>query len=81
VVKAEWDFNGNANFQSASCAQCDGTLETATVSTTQSYSQAGTYFAALRATSQRDGDTNTNLNQISSYDFIYNLGRVRVVVH
>jgi hypothetical protein len=81
VVSAEWDFNGAGNFQSANCAQCNGTRETATLSTTQTYSKAGTYFAGLRATSQRNGDTNTNLNQISAYDFIYNLGRVRVVVH
>jgi hypothetical protein len=80
VVNAEWDFHGTGNFQTANCAQCNGTRETATLSTTQTYSQAGTYLAGLRATSQRTGDTNTNLNQISSYAFIYNLGRVRVVV-
>jgi DNA-binding transcriptional ArsR family regulator len=48
---------------------------------THTYSQAGTYFAGLRATSQRDGDTDTSLNQITSYGFVYNLGRARVVVH
>jgi hypothetical protein len=81
VVNAEWDFNGTGDFQGASCAQCNGTLETATLATTHTYSQAGTFYAGLRATSQRQGDTNTSTTQITSYGFIYNLGRVRIVVH
>jgi hypothetical protein len=80
VVNAEWDFNGTGSFESASCAQCNGTREISTLSTTHTYSQPGTYFASLRGTSQRNGDTNTNLDQDSSFAFIHNLGRVRVVV-
>jgi len=80
VVNAEWDFNGTGDFQSANCAQCNGTQENVTLGATHTYSQAGTFFAGLRATSQRDGDTDTSLNQVASGAFIYNLGRVRVVV-
>lgn len=81
VVGAEWDFNGTGDFQSGNCAQCHGTRETATLSTTHTFSQPGTYFVGLRGTSQRDGDTNLSLNQITDYDFVQNLGRVRIVVH
>lgn len=81
VVNAEWDFDGTGNFQTATCTQCNGTKETVTLSATHTYSQSGTFFAGVRGTSQRDGDTNTSQNQISSYDFIYNLGRVRIIVH
>jgi PKD domain len=81
VVNAEWDFNGTGDFQSADCPQCNGTQEKVTLTTTHAYSQPGTFFAALRVTSQRDGDTNTASNQVNSYAFIFNLGRARVVVH
>ena len=80
VVNAEWDFNGTGDFQSANYAQCNGTQENVTLSATHTYSQAGSFVAGLRATSQRDGDTDTSLNQVASGAFIYNLGRVRVVV-
>jgi hypothetical protein len=39
------------------------------------YTTPGTYFAALRATSQRDGDP------ITPFARVQNLGRVRIVVH
>jgi len=45
-----------------------------TLKATYSFSQPGTYFPVLRATSQREGDPKT------PYARIQNLGRVRVVV-
>ena len=49
--------------------------ERITLSTTHVFSNPGTYFPALRATSQRNGDSKT------PYARIDNLARVRVVVH
>jgi hypothetical protein len=44
------------------------------VEATHTYGRPGTYFPALRATSQRDGDPDT------PHARIQNLARVRVVV-
>jgi hypothetical protein len=46
----------------------------ASVKATHAYSQPGTYFPVLRATSQRESDAKT------PYARIQNLGRVRVIV-
>jgi hypothetical protein len=75
VVGAEWDFEGAGDypiagkFDEASSSQARVTLKA-----TYSFSKPGTYFPALRATTQREGDLN------SQYARVQNIGRVRVVV-
>ncbi|WP_280437686.1 hypothetical protein [Nocardia carnea] len=72
VVRAEWSRTGGPDFVAAETV---GPARTS-VEVTQSftYETPGTYFPALRATSQRDEEANTSFAQIR------NLGRVRVVV-
>jgi hypothetical protein len=77
IVAAEWDFEGEKTFPvvqeiDASNRPASGTQVNLTI--THVFSKTGTYFPALRATSQRDGDPHT------PYGRIRNLGRVRVVV-
>jgi hypothetical protein len=75
VVAAKWDFEGAGDYPVAE--QFDDTnssLSRVTLTTTYAFSEPGTYFPALRATSQRQGDFKTR------YARIQNLGRVRVVV-
>jgi hypothetical protein len=75
VVGAEWDFEGAGTYPIAGHFQpTDASGARATVTAIYSFSKPGTYFPALRAASQRDGDTTT------PYARIENLGRVRVVV-
>lgn len=70
VVDAEWDFEGSGSFTGVDVR----TADTVTLQATFSYSEPGTYFPVLRATSQREGDSDT------PWAGIQNLGRVRVVV-
>ena len=72
VVAAEWDFEGVGTYPVAE--QLSGSKATVTLTATYSFSQPGTYFPVLRATSQREGDARTPFARIQ------NLGRVRVVV-
>jgi hypothetical protein len=72
VVAAEWDFEGEGSYPVA--AQLDTSQALVRLTATHSYSKPGTYFAVLRATSQRQGDVQT------SYGRIQNIARVRVVV-
>jgi hypothetical protein len=72
VVGAEWDFEGRGNYPVSEPLQ--DFKSTVTLKAKHSYSQPGTYFPVLRATSQREGDAKT------PYARIQNLGRVRVVV-
>ena len=75
VVAAEWDFDGSGKFPIAGkVALTDKTGSRATLTRTYIFSKPGTYFPALRLTSQRQGDAKT------PYARIQNLGRVRVVV-
>jgi hypothetical protein len=75
LVAAEWDFEGAGdypifeNFDETNSSQTRVTLKF-----TYAYSKPGTYFPALRASSQRQGDTSTQ------YARVQNLGRARVVV-
>ncbi|HEY1750208.1 MAG TPA: hypothetical protein VGG29_03035 [Caulobacteraceae bacterium] len=71
VVKAEWDFEGAGDYPVV-CDLAPG--PTAAVTAAYAFSEPGTYFPALRATVQRDGDAAT------PYARVQNLGRVRVVV-
>lgn len=77
IVAAEWDFEGEGTFPvvqeiKTSNSSSSGTRVTFTMS--HAFLKPGTYFPALRATSQRQGDAHT------PYARIHNLGRVRVVV-
>jgi hypothetical protein len=72
VVAAEWDLDGNGTF--AARSEVPRGTQTANVSISHRYEKPGTYFVALRGTSQREGDRDT------PYARIQNLGRVRVVV-
>lgn len=74
VVATEWDFDGSGRFAIAGKFTLDKTGSRATLKTNYAFSKPGTYFPALRVTSQRQGDART------PYARIQNLGRVRVVV-
>src|SRR5438094_680664 len=73
IIAAQWDFLGAGTFP-VSAAIPAGTGERITVKTTYAFTRPGTYFVALRGSSQRMGDRAT------PYARITNLGRVRVVV-
>jgi hypothetical protein len=72
VVAAEWDFEGAGDYPLA--VRLDTPQSVVSLSTTHSYSDPGTYFAVLRAASQRHGEVKT------PYARIQNLARVRIVV-
>ncbi len=72
IVSAEWDFDGAGTFPVASPLPAAPT--SITLRQTYRFTRPGTYFPALRVTSQRDGDKAT------PYARIPNLARVRVVV-
>lgn len=75
VVHAEWDFEGGGDYPVVQeFDDTDSAYAVTTVKATHAFSEPGTYFPALRATSQRQGDANTSFGRIQ------NLGRVRVVV-
>jgi len=72
IVRAEWDFEGDGKFPVRSRIRRVG--ETVRLNATHTFSNPGTYFAAVRVTSQRDGD------RTARYGLVQNLGRIRVVV-
>ena len=72
VVSAEWDFDGEGDFPEA--AEIATPAERVQVSAQHAYARPGTYFAVLRAASQRQGDADT------PYARVQNIARVRVVV-
>lgn len=75
VVAANWDFEGSGTFPVAGkLVPSDKTGAGVTVQTTHTFTKPGTYFATLRAVSQRQGDAKTPFARIQ------NLSRVRVVV-
>jgi len=71
IVGTDWDFDGNGYFKAFTFGK---PKETVKISLTHTYPKAGTYFAQLRVTSQREGDTSTPFAKVQ------NLGRIRVVV-
>jgi hypothetical protein len=73
IVSAEWDFEGAGDYPVAGQLS-DTNSSRVIVKTTYSFTKPGTYFPALRATSQRQGDPH------SLYGRARNLDRVRVVV-
>lgn len=72
VVGAEWDFEGAGDYPEA--AEIGAPAARVELAATHAYDKPGTYFAVLRAASQRQGDPAT------PYGRIQNLARVRVVV-
>ncbi len=77
VVTAAWDFEGDGTFstnQEITRSNSDSSGSQVQLKFTHVFSKPGTYFPALLATSQRDGDANSQFTRIP------NLGRVRVVV-
>ncbi len=75
VVDAAWDFEGAGTFPVVERLQDSRALgNRVALRTVHTFTEPGTYFPALRAVSQRDGDPST------PYARIQNLGRVRVVV-
>jgi PKD domain-containing protein len=73
IVAAEWDFEGTGDYPVAGQLS-DTSSSRVSVKTTHSFSKPGTYFPALRVTSQRQG------NAQGLYGRLRNLDRVRVVV-
>jgi hypothetical protein len=73
VVAADWDLLATGTYPEAADfgVPRPGVV---TLTATYAFSEPGTYFSALRATSQREGNPDT------PYARIQNLGRVRVVV-
>jgi hypothetical protein len=77
VVSAAWDFEGEGTFSSIQAiarSTSDQSRSQVTLKITHVFSKPGTYFPALLATSQRDGDAS------SSFTRIPNFAKVRVVV-
>jgi hypothetical protein len=75
VVAAEWDLEGTGTFHAiANLGKVEASGTSVTLKATHAFSKPGTYFSALRATSQRQGDSRTPFARIQ------NLGRVRLVV-
>ncbi|HVN51001.1 MAG TPA: hypothetical protein VMT43_06185 [Acidimicrobiales bacterium] len=75
IVLAEWDFDGSGTYPYAHPrSELDGSASRADLSVTHTFDRPGTYFPALRVTTQRLGDAET------PYARVQNLGRVRVVV-
>ena len=76
VVAAEWDFEGAGDYPvTGSFDDATASYTRLTVTATHAFTEPGTYFPALRATSHRQGDVGT------AFARVQNLGRVRVVVH
>jgi hypothetical protein len=71
VVSVEWDHLGVGEFVPQSFGL---PRETLSIRVNYRYRMAGTYFPAVRVTSQREG------NQTTPFGRIHNLGRARVVV-
>jgi hypothetical protein len=75
VVRAEWDLDGSGAYPQVHPRwELDGSATGAELSLTHTFDEPGTYFPALRVTTQRLGDVETR------YARVQNLGRVRVVV-
>ena len=77
VVSAAWDFEGEGTFstsQEITRSNSNSSGSQVQLKITHVFSKPGTYFPALLATSQRDGNAN------SQFTCVPNLGRVRVVV-
>jgi hypothetical protein len=65
VVAVEWNFDGDGRYVPA---ELGGIRPTVSVKATHAYSQPGTYFPVLRATSQREGDPKSQFGRIQNLD-------------
>jgi hypothetical protein len=75
IVAAEWDFDGSGDYQVVEAfTNEDLSYTSMRLGREYAFSKPGTYFPALRATSQRLGQG------ANPHGRIMNLGRVRVVV-
>jgi hypothetical protein len=75
VVHAEWDFEGAGDYPEVQqFGDTDCAYAELSAAAQHAFTAPGTYFPALRATSQRQGDATTPFGRVQ------NLGRVRVVV-
>ena len=72
VVGVEWDFEGTGDYPVTE--KFEDKNKNVKVKTSYTFSKNGTYFPAIRVTSQRQGDSET------PHARIRNIGRVRVVV-
>ncbi len=72
VVGAEWDFDGSGTF--AKSSPVPKRAKSAKVSMSWTFDKPGTYFVALRGTSQRQGNDKTPFARLP------NIARARVVV-
>ncbi len=72
VVAAEWDFEGTGDFSDV--AAVADPAKRVELSATHVYTKPGTYYAALRAASQREGDPQ------HLHCRVHNMARVRVIV-
>jgi hypothetical protein len=76
VVSASWDFEGEGTFsvnQEITRSNSNTSGSQVRLEITHTFSKPGTYFPALLAASQRDGDANSPFTRIP------NLGKVRVI--
>jgi hypothetical protein len=73
ITSLEWDPTGNGSYPLKDDA-IDGTTPQVSAVATHIYESPGTYFAAVRVTGYRDGDTDPALFAMR------NLGRMRVIV-
>ena len=77
AVSAAWDLNGRGTFattQQITKSNSNASGSQVTLKITYSFSKPGTYFPALLATSQREGDGTSQFTRIP------NLGKARVIV-
>ena len=74
VVAVEWDFEGTGEYPVAEDGPRRRRRTACALSATHTFAEPGTYFPAVRVTTQRQGDVDT------PHARIQNLGRVRVVV-
>ena len=76
IVRADWDFDGTGAFDVPADLILDkASQDHASVETTHIFTEPGTHFVTLRASSSRDGSAKDLFTQVK------NLARVRVVVH
>ena len=73
IIAAEWDFDGTGTWPYRH-EGIDGTSTRLNFTTTHTFARAGSYCAAVRVTSHRDGDVEAVSRRIS------NLARVRIIV-
>lgn len=74
IIKVEWDFDGNGNYPQQQIFDGKKAKASATLKSNFTYDKSGTYFPAVRVTTEKNGDAN------AKYALVQNIGRVRVVV-